>query len=326
MDLIDKINEWDSDLSVRPFDSEDFNSIYEILDYKEKNFFKQFSPTSGHSYPTFWDRLESWLGNVSDDCNRRALFEFTLNVHFITEEDIRHLFLSAFSGPIKRWIIDLHDIVLDQHVDEKLNIQLHNSNTWYCSVTDMAIGISEFYKVNRIEGIGIRPDCNTLATLGDKKAIQTYISKKGFNQIVLLEDFVGSGSQVVPILKECSTYFGNMPILFVPLIICSNGLKEISEELACHNNWRIEPLIEIGEDDLLNLNTDLSDKPLEREIVKIAEDFSRSKNMPVGVDPVYGFGKTGALIVLNSNTPNNTMPFIWWTDNWNALFPRSSRT
>lgn len=324
MTLIDEINEWDSDLS-RPFYSHSFNSIYEILDYKQKNFFKQFSPTSGHSYPAFWDRLESWLGNASNDNNKKALFEFTLNIHFITGEDIQHLFLSAFSGPIKRWIIDLYNIVLDQHVDEKLNLQLHNSHTWYCSVTDMAISISQFYKVNRIEGIDIRPDLNTLATLGNEKDIQAYISKNDFNQIVLLEDFVGSGSQVVNILKKCSTYFKDIPILFVPLIICSNGLKDISDALAC-DNWRIDPLIEIGEDDLLDLRTDLSNKPLEREIVKIAENFSCGKTMPVNVDPVYGFGKTGALIVLHSNTPNNTMPFIWWTDNWNALFPRSTRT
>lgn len=323
MALIEKINEWDSDLSA-PFYSESFYSIYEILDYKEKNFFKQFSPTSAHGHPVFWDRLESWLENISDDKDMKALFEFTLNIHFFTMEDFKHLFLSAFSGPVKRWIIDLYNITLDQDIDGILNPQLHNK-TWYCSVTDMDIG--GFYRVNNITGIEVRPDFNTLAAMGDKDAIKTYISKKGFNQIVLLEDFVGSGKQFSDILSKCNSYFGNMPILFVPLLICSNGLCDIKDELKNHKNWSINPVIIIEEGDRLNSNTDLSNKPLESEIVNIAKLFSRSTIGNVANDMVYGFENTGALIVLHSNTPDNTMPFIWWTDNnWNALFPRSSRT
>jgi hypothetical protein len=321
MTLIEEIHEWDSDLS-RPFYSHSFNSIYEILVYKEKNFFNQFSPTAGHGHPAFWDRLDNWLGNVSDDKDKKALFEFTLNIHFFTTEDFKHLFLSAFSGPIKRWIIDLYDITLDKNIDGILNSQLHDT-TWYCSATDMDIG--GFYRVNNITGVEVRPDFNTLSAMGDVNAINTYMSSNGFNKIVLLEDFVGAGTQFSNILSKCNSYFGNIPILFVPLLICSNGLRDIRVKLRNHNNWSINPVIIIDEDDRLNSNTELSNKPLESEIVNIAQSFSHHTHGSVENDRVYGFKNTGAMIVLHSNTPDNTIPLIWWTENWNALFPRSPR-
>lgn len=118
MTLIDKISEWDSNILEPPFYSYNFNSIHDILEYKERIFFRQFSPTAGPTYSGFWDRLESWLENVDDEKDQKALFEFTLNIHFVTREDFEQLFLSAFSGPITRWIIDLHNINFDQQLEK----------------------------------------------------------------------------------------------------------------------------------------------------------------------------------------------------------------
>ncbi len=323
MALIDEINEWDSDLTKPPFHSYNFNSIHDILEYKEKNFFRQFSPTSGHGHPGFWDRLESWLENVDDEKDKKALFEFTLNIHFITGEDFKQLFMSAFAGPVKRWIIDLHNIDFDDQLDDSLNLQLHN-HTWYCSVTDMNLG--EFYHVNNITGVDVRPDFNTLTSMGDGATIQKYISDNGFKQIVLIEDFVGSGTQFGDVLEKGPSYFGDIPILFVPLLICSSGLDRVKNDLMGYDKWKIDPVIVINKSDGLTPETDLSEKHLEREIIDIAKAFSSKQRGSVIEELVYGHENIGALVVLHSNTPDNTMPFIWWTDNWNALFPRSPRT
>lgn len=318
MTLLETIDEWDCNLSERPFYRDSFYSIFNILDYRDSRFFRHFTPTSGHEFPEFWDRMEDWLENVANEQDKKALFEFSLSIYFVTSRDFRHLFLSAFSGPIKRWVIDLHNIALDQQLDTNLNTQI-NQRTWYCSATDMNLG--DFYRVNHITGSGVRPDFNTLSCMGDKTEIQAHITQNNYRQIVLLEDFVGSGSQFEGILNRCSDYFGKMPILFVPLLICSNGLRFISEILASHDNWRIDPVIVINEDERLTSGTDLSEKPLESVIDNIAQFFSHQANCPA-----YGHNNTGALIVMHTNTPDNTLPLIWWTDNWNALFPRSSRT
>ncbi len=322
MTLIGEINKWDSNLEL-PFYNYNFNSIHDILKYKEKNFFRQFSPTAGPAHPGFWDRLESWLENVDDEKDRKALFEFTLNIHFITSDDFKQLFLSAFSGPIKRWIIDLHDIAFDQQLKVNLNLQLYE-HTWYGSVTDMNIG--DFYRINSISGADVRPDFNTLIKLGDSKKIDKYISDNNIVQIVSVEDFIGSGSQFIKILRRAPKCFVNIPILFVPLLICSNGLNEISNFLGNRRNWSVEPIIVIDDDDRLTTGTDLSGKPLESRIISIAQEFSHRTKGAVVEEWVYGHENTGTLIVLHSNTPDNTLPFIWYTNNWNALFPRSPRT
>lgn len=331
MALMNDIVAWDSSLST-PFYRKSFNSIYEILDYHEKNFFGQFIPTSSHAHQDFWQRLEYWLKNVSDVNDKKALFEFTLYIQFITREDFNQLFLSAFSGPVKRWIIDLYNINLDQRsIDDEVNLRLHKNNgfnhTWYCSVTDMNIG--EFYRINHIEGHDVRPDLNTLATMGDEQHIHDYMSGRNIEQIVLLEDFVGSGSQFRSTLEKSLKYFGGKPTLFVPLFICSNGLADVSDVLAGYGNWRIDPVVVIDEGDRLHPGTDSTNKPLENKIIQIAKDFSSRIRGSISEELVYGCGKTGALIVLHSNTPDNTMPFIWWNKNdskWNPLFPRSNRS
>lgn len=323
MGLIEEINEWDSNLE-RPFYSYNFNSIYEILDYKEKKFFKHYSPTAGSAHSGFWDRLESWLENVHVEKEKKALFEFTLNIHFVTREDFTQLFLSAYSGPIKRWIIDLHDIALDQQLDTNQNTQLLE-RTWYGSVTDMNLG--EFYRVNRISGTDVRTDFNTIVKLGDPAKIQAYINGNNITQMVSIEDFIGSGDQFMKILNIMPSCLKRLPVLIVPLIICSDGLNNIKSHLMTHSftNWHIEPVVIIDFDDCLTSKTELTNKPLEKNILEIAKYFSTQIIGGVSDEWVYGSAKTGSLVVLYSNTPDNTMPFIWWTEDWNALFPRSSR-
>lgn len=327
MNLSEKVNEWDNDISKTPFTYPTYNFIYEVINYKDEKFFSNFSPTSGPEHTGFWDRLETWIENMDSDEDQKALFEFVLSLHFISHEDMMALFSSAFSGPIKRWLIDLRDIKFDSNLDSNIEIQTHQK-TWYASITDMNLG--DFYRVNGIHGISVRSDFNSLVKLGDSGKIEKYIKGKGFKQIVLIEDFIGSGEQFLEIVEEFPDFLKKIPILFAPQIICSDGYNQIKKILSAFTNWQIDPVLVVDEIDRLHPSMDLSNMPLQQRIIKIARTFSChwkkiEKNFSLDT-MIYGFGKTGALIVLYSNTPDNTMPIIWKKiKNWNALFLRSSR-
>lgn len=188
------------------------------------------------------------------------------------------------------------------------------------------MNLGEFYRVNGISGADVRTDFNTLVKIGDPIKIEDYINEHSITQIVSIEDFIGSGDQFEKILAKIPDCIKKLPVLFVPLLICYNGDNTISKMLNGYSNWQIDPVIIIDEGSCLTPKANLSNKHLERRVLEVAKNFSNNIKGNTTDEMIYGFGKTGALVVLHSNTPDNTMPFIWWADNWNALFPRSSRT
>ncbi len=324
MILTDKVIEWDSDISGKPFSYPTYSFIYDVINYKEKYFFNGFSPTSGSDHLGFSERLEEWINNVDSEKEQKALFEFVLNIHFITHEDMKALFSSAYSGPIKRWLIDNKNIKFDCNLDANLETQL-KSKTWYTSLTDMNLG--DFYRVNHIQGIDVRPDFKTLVNLGDPRIIESYIKENGFEQIVMIEDFIGSGATFAGIVSKLASFLTNIPILFTPQIICTDGLDYIKNCLKSYKYWQIDPVLVVNKNDCIHPDLDISNHRFKQTIIEIARNFSMQFESDSDLDNwIYGFGKTGSLIVLYSNTPDNTMPIIWRkTENWNALFIRSSR-
>jgi hypothetical protein len=332
MDLLEKINDWDSEISTDGPTYPKYNAIYEGIIYKEKKFFKDFTPATSTEHLGFWDRLENWVANVEQDDDQKALFEFVLSIHFISHEDMVSLFTSALNGPISRWIIDLRAIEFDHNLNSNLDRHLF-SKTWYASLTDMNIG--DFYRANNIQGIKIRPDFNTLVELGDDKKLEKLITDQGYKQLVLIEDFIGSGLQFSQIVKRFPDFLKNFPILFVPQIICSDGLNKIADYLKKYSAWKIEPVLIVDKADCLYPGKNLSDSVLLKKIIEIGtKKFigEWAKHLKIDISKfdidtgLYGCGRIGALIVLYTNTPDNTMPLIWKKiEDWNALFPRSSR-
>lgn len=331
------VTEWDLS-GVEPINGGTFNLIYEKLDFFNKRHYHEYVPCSGPEHPEFMIRLSKWINNVgeTEEAKKRLLFEFAPQLLFFGKQEFISLYQTAFHGPITKWIIDELNLYLnDPEIDSKIATELHH-HTWYCPITD-SMSISDFHHANKIGGVNLRPDFLSLSTFADKQKIITFMQnhkditgvKKPLKRIVLLEDFVGSGAQSLEVISFAASLLCDIPILFIPLIICPKGAEIIKNNVTTFKNLSYEPIIELEKDLFINNENNFSGE-LEKSIRDLAKDtyaavLGNNASDPRPYSP-FGFRETGAMVVMYSNTPANTLPIIQHESNtWHALFPRSAR-
>lgn len=303
-------------------DSDDLAAIedaYAQLTWLQHELFDEYEP---HPYVKFADRVDGWLDNFPNDADRRAMYRLLPYIFFVGREQMASLSRTAYSDVATRWVIDQAGISLaDPNLAEALASAM--ARTWFCPVTD-SMKINSFLKLNDLGGHGIRPDWLSLAEIGDGEKIAQYVGDQKIERLVLLEDFVGSGMQMQDALMFARRTLPHLPTLVIPLVCCPVG-RERGLSIA-----REDPLLTF--EAVLSLKEDLfvSAEPRigEPEEFADARRLSDLLKEKFGRDFMYplGWHLTGALVVLHTNTPDNTLPLIHDEgDGWKAIFPRISR-
>lgn len=327
--LSDQIEGWDLGLD-RPIENDSYSLIAKKIEFLESFSFHQFVPTVNPEHNEFEIRLEKWLQNVPDETRRKLMFEFVTHVQFFSREDFTKLYQVAFDEVIASWLIETRALNFDSATfQDELKTEAH-ARTWYCPLTD-SMHISDFHHVNAIGGIDHRPDWRSLAQFGDVAKIRDYLTAKNLRQIVILEDFVGSGTQMSSAIQFIQKVSKLVPVLFIPLIVCPVGAAA-GRILNNPPEVTFQPIIELSPADLIT-SARTRDATVLGKIAEIcdatwAEVWGNGATNPRPYDP-FGFPRnqgTGALVVMYSNSPANTLPIIQHTsDLWSALFPRSAR-
>jgi hypothetical protein len=361
-DLYQAVKDWDLS-SLHDFEDDlgrfdgaagRFESMLKRLEWFGKNHWDHYLPAESSDYSSqYMVRLAEWIGNVDSDEDRQLLFKYALHIAFLSHKDLCALYRAAFSGVITRWVIERGGLSLDDHdFDLKLKEELYKG-TWYCPVTD-SMDINEFYHVNHLVGLKHRPQFAFLEMLdmpSDQSDIspsrlirnlQKYLNKPNpavgappLKRLVLLEDFVGTGTQCAGALKWAAKNL-DLAILFVPLVVCAPGLTELSKIVTTYpDRLQVQGLLTLTDRDLLGEGRKgFKGIPNAEKIEDLARrTFQRiagSKNLNPRKAPhtAFGFEGTGTSFVSYSNAPNNTLPLIHHrpdSGGWNPLFPRSSR-
>lgn len=325
-DYLDLVCAWSREAGL-DFDA-DF--VAEKIEFLTERLFQQYTPAKG-PHPSFRERLSNWLDGVPDDVSKKVMLQLVTHIFFIGTEQFISLYQAAYHGPIKRWLVEQVGIqFLDPDAERKIATAI--SETWFCPVTD-SMQISEFCHANRITGVDFRPDWCSLAEFGDLDKIRRHMINNSFKRVVLLEDFVGSGSQITPALDFAATIGHRIPFLVVPLIVCPDGLDFGIQFETDHPGFAFDPVLS------LPANAFIQETPRVDEIsffqsarnVITALQLLLTGGTPLnGVTKPYsafGYRKTGALVVMYTNTPDNTLPVIHWeSQTWpSPIFPRSSR-
>lgn len=331
--------EFDEDDVSRPLGAATFNEIHQQLTFYEKTHYSQYLPTIGSDQTDFEDRLHDWLSNpgLTRD-QKKLLFRLAPRIIFLNREDFTKLHQSAVSGPITRWVIDDLSLAFGSpNFDARVHAELTN-HTWFTSITD-SMRIADFHHANGLGGIDFRPDWRSLAKFGDPAKIQSFMSSGStvpIKRIVILEDFVGSGAQMSAsggCVSFAAASFPSTPILLVPLVICPEGAQRASALASSFSNVRYEPMLQLRREDLVLGGSNAP--PSERDWAQLATATyplveGNQKSQPRPYHPL-GFpghvgSPTGAVFVMYSNTPANTLPLIQHESNtWSPLFPRSAR-
>lgn len=305
------------------WDDHSCRQIYFQLLHLEKHLYSTYEPTLAPNLQ-FWDRLENCLRELADVDNQKILFKNIPELTYLGPEEMVSLYKYAYETILVRWICATSDLKLsDNLLESKITDEVRN--TWFCPVTD-SMRINKFYHVNNIPSRqSFRPDWRSLGKFGDLDRIQAYIEKESITRLVLLEDFVGGGGQIKKTIEFASHFKTSVEILVIPLVICPNGFSTLTS-IATSNQIYFEPVMQLSKSSFIDLDDELCQLAVstyEKITGNPASDIEDKSKAPYHF---LGWDKTGALVVMNTNTPNNTLPVYHYTsDTWSPLFPRHVR-
>jgi hypothetical protein len=306
----------------------EFVNINELLRYLGDHLYHDYEPALG-PFPKYYSRLQSWVDNVSDETDQKNLLRIASLIFYVGREEFNSLYRTAYQTHIIRWIIEQENIKLnDPKAMEKIIEAI--GSVWFCPVTD-SLRINQFYHVNQIHNVvhKYRPDWKSLKRFGDKNLIKDYLKKEKVKYLVLLEDFVGSATQSWRALEFACEIQPEVKVLFVPLIICKLGLKNISDELKKQKNFTIQPVLLLPGEGFIAKDKEkdeITSAEIIRKTINKAIPFYKQKVNGTEIDKKFGFEDMGCLLVMHSNTPTNSLPVIYYnTNNWSALFSRQYR-
>lgn len=316
-----KVNEWALlDPNIR--------DVNQRVLHLEKRLYRNYIPCK-YFDPDFFIRLKQWLGNIVSSEDQKTMFEIIPHLFYVGEEEIDSLYRSAYNIEVARWLIDILHVDIESTSNETV-LKTAVGETWFCPVTD-SFSINDFIKVNNIPSqYDYRPDWHSLEEMGDPKLIGEYVKKNNIQRIVLLEDFVGSGSQVESKIKFATTCLPNVDILFISLITCPNGIVNLNLLQSTFTNLTVRHIVQMPPvsfiDEVFNIN-EIESHTKTRELVNRIY-LQITDGIPAGPKPYHplGYKKTGGLIILNTNVPDNTLPLIHHkSETWVPLFKRITR-
>jgi len=326
--IADKVQRW----AATETGDLDYNSIHAEIEYLIAHRFDQYVPTIGPA-PDFRTRFVKWLDNAGlSESDQKLLFRLVPYIFFLGREEFIALQRGAFLGPVYRWLVD--EIGL-QFTDPDRDAKLHTAigETWFCPITDSA-HISDFYHANNLSGVEFRPEWRAAAALsnGDSTALQQQMARDGLRRVVLVEDLVGSGSQMSDLVPLLQSLPATIKVLIAPLVVCPTGAAAGRTIASSLPNVAFDPVLELPKHAFVAEVPDPNEptfftaiRDLIQRIYPSVADGQPAHDAIRPYGP-FGWRRTGALIVSYNNTPDNTIPVIQHQSAvWNPLFPRSSR-
>lgn len=342
------VRKWDFEMTGDASAKSEYGFILDQLDYHARKEWRVYLPAENPDFnPSYIERLAAWIGNMTAEADQKLLLKYAARISFFSHDDFTALYRTAMEREVTRWVALQVAARLEPHGWQSFHnliaTEIHR-HTWYCPITD-SMDINEFYKVNHLKGIGHRPGFATLEMLATKAGnpnpnlaenVRHYMANASVNQlgqpvplrrIVILEDIVGSGSQCIDAVRWAVANLGT-PVLFVPLILCPNGVQALrNEEAQSAGRLTVRPVIELRRNDLLGPERQ---GELGWPLAVDVEDLARRTVTNLGINPfdAFGYRETGCSLTTFSNTPDNTLPIVHYkpaNGTWEPLFPRIFR-
>lgn len=325
------VNQWSVDEN-----SDVYRKINAQIIFFARELYHDYQPAQGQGV-NFQDRLENWLLNVDDDDDKKTLFRILPHLFYVGNKEFTALYKVAYNELIASWLIDTDNIGFNDLDDAKKQLDQGIKGCWICPITD-SLNINAFFHINNIPNNSWnerRPQWYGVNSEGDNgpmwQSYEAYIIKHGIKKLVILEDFVGSGRQITGAVEFVMKKGLDLDVLLLPLINCPDGITRFENLAEKYDRLTYKSVIELPERCFVKRNLEV-DEPLEFAAFRqLAEKtyLQVSGGIPEGSDKPYspfGFRKTGGLIVMFTNTPNNTLPMVHWSSNsWLPIFLRHSR-
>jgi hypothetical protein len=321
-DLFAEVIEW---TSVEPRDDR-IVELYHRFEFLAASIDAEYEPTRLSS-SRFMDRLAAFVLTGGSNADRQSLYFLAAEILFVTELQLSSLLRTALEERAIPWLAEKSGTSFAD-AEYSATIDSLIAKTWFLPMTD-SFPIAQFYHENRITGAKQRPDVRGLAAFADSHAkLAKHIAKQGYENVVILEDFIGSGVQSGAPLTFALGLPANVSVLVIPLVICWKGLAKVSGLLAPRANAHVSPVIVFDKAACLT-PTPSAGQPA--SFAKFRELLNRidgqvNADADVAYPGPFGFESVGALVCQKKNCPNNTVSAIHFeSSSWHPPLPRSIR-
>ena len=301
--------------------------VRDLVRFLKDELYNEYKPILAK--PLFWDRLATWLQNVSVASDRQRMLELVPWLLFIGQNELEWMERAALTGPITRWIIeDARLGITDPHLTKKVNEEI--ARTFFAGI---AGPIDEFLRINNVAGQSYRPIFRDLAKSQEFQLLDREITKGKYRRVVVVEDMVGSGEQMEEAARTIA-HLAPKKVLLCPVVVAPAGVKRWIDDLQPRGDMShvsFSPLFVIPPNATIPMTASAGNEFT--EIEDFRELLHRTWGQVKGRNPddqlfdgPFGFGRFGSLVLTYRNCPDNVPPLVHYDgDQWNSLFPRVPR-
>ncbi|MCG3667783.1 hypothetical protein L5F24_07175 [Aliarcobacter butzleri] len=348
--------------SAMEWDTEDIKNDLIYLQTMAK--FKYDSYQNYYPGRKFIESLALWVNQFQKKDRKLALDFIIDKLIFFSNEQIFQFISVSYPMFVQTYILNnfkLNNIVFKYNkVNESLEYKIAKRKILFLGLSDGS-KIEVFRRINNLdnEQVFVTYDLSDSKIKDLKKDLYECkidgeeIKEEYFNSIYLIDDFSASGLSFLRYDKKSNTFKGKIQKILK--IILDNSLVDpkkvndiniilyISTEKAKSNiiqnfsklkeidkfyekiNLHLNVVQMIPNESIYSLN---SNKTFIEFLEKESNSDWLTKHSEVGStkNPFLGFDECGLPVVLNHNTPNNSLPIIWFGGkNKQAVFDRISR-
>lgn len=301
------------------------------IEYLERELFHEYCVTAHGGHAPFGARLAQWIGNLQNDADRKELYRILAHLFFIGRGEHEAAYRTAFSKNVMQWLLTVGQIDLFRN-DAKQMLEQELAATRFTEVTD-SFGIRSFCITNQIQTESLRYKWEGNTENWDGAVFRKTVLEEREDgslpkrNLVLLEDFVGSGSQMLDAVELAISLGPEVNVLLCPLFICPEGAMRSREKSQDTDHFHFSPVLEFDP------RFFISPAPLPDENT----DFRRTREILLKIHPLllggpqeygpFGYSHTGSFVVPYTNCPDNSVPALHKRsrDSWQPLFLRNSR-
>ena len=322
--------EWCQEMDATP---NDFVEIRSLTDFLEQVLYKEYEPARTSAQGEFAVRLARWIGSADDDADRRALYLLLGRLVFLGRDQMMAGYRTAYSRNIALWLMDAEALpFFSSDTEARLNDAVEK--TAFTEVTD-SFGLGNFLKWNNIPGQGLRFTWEQHLSTWNPDVFMAEVMQLGSavprRNLVLLEDFVGSGSQMADAVELACGLADVHRVLLCPIVICPKGDKCARALTQKHGKLSYSPVMPLPEEAFIA--EDAVDGEHEHHVLirkTLLSVHALVRGTP-GSWPqetsAFGYKETGAVFCKFDNCPDNTVPVLHHRSDsgWSPLFLRIAR-
>ncbi len=308
-------------------------------------------------------RIDEWLNNFSDDLEKdyalyilsRMMYYSSLNIRSL----LKSLYRDLYRYPLIKDIREKNNDTIDASIIEKQFLQELNKTRFLGVGNPSESGVHLLYFFRQENKIRRDLFVNTDDVIRYDDDNKPYINEafKDVKRFVFIDDLCGSGIQATSDDSNVRRCVGNIrnvvdnaEISYFMLFGLSNGVEYVRNYEFCGKKLydHVEALIELDGsyrcfgDTSRFFNDGYHDKEIARNIAhkygyKLAYDLSEKEGYTEYTSPTIaeqseyralGWGDCQLLLSMYYNTPDNTLPIIWYDENdelWTPIFKRYNK-